>query len=141
MGMVHEILLRIRLVDTTERDKIEVKLNGNVLPQDTLRKVINMYAMDAPQYRVTGACWYIFRLRDEFRPVKGNNIIEVNTVLRISPNQEVKHKILAEITCTALVSIQNKISFLVLYPRVCLDGIKTLFGIGSFIVKQNYTVR
>ena len=37
-----------------------------------------------------------------------NNIIEVDTVLKISPNQEVKHKILSEITCTALVSIQNK---------------------------------
>ena len=37
-----------------------------------------------------------------------DNIIEVNTILKISPNQEVKHKILSEITCTALVSIQNK---------------------------------
>ena len=40
-------------------------------------------------------------------PLK-NNIIEVETVLKISPNQEVKHKILSEITCTALVSIQNE---------------------------------
>ena len=77
-GMIHEILLRIRLVETNEQDKIEVKLNGNLLPSDMLRRVINMYAMDAPQYRVNGACWYIFRLRDEFRPVKGTNIIEVN---------------------------------------------------------------
>ena len=37
-----------------------------------------------------------------------NNIIEVNTVLRIVPNQEVKHKILSEITCTALVSLEKK---------------------------------
>ena len=37
-----------------------------------------------------------------------NNIIEVDTVLKISPNQEAKHKILAEITCTALVSIEEK---------------------------------
>ena len=36
-----------------------------------------------------------------------NNIIEVDTVLKISPNQEVKHKILAEITCTALVTIEG----------------------------------
>ena len=36
------------------------------------------------------------------------NIIEVNTVLKISPNQEVKHTVLAEITCTALVSIEEK---------------------------------
>jgi len=37
-----------------------------------------------------------------------NNIIEVNTVLRIVPNKEVKHKILAELTCTALVSLEKK---------------------------------
>ena len=37
-----------------------------------------------------------------------NHIIEVNTILKISPNQEVKHKILSEITCTALVSIEKK---------------------------------
>ena len=36
-----------------------------------------------------------------------DNIIEVNTVLKISPNQEVKYKILSEITCTALVSIEK----------------------------------
>jgi len=40
------------------------------------------------------------------KPFK-NNIIEVNTVLRTNPNQEVKHKILAEITCTALVSLEK----------------------------------
>ena len=40
------------------------------------------------------------------KPFK-NNIIEVNTVLRISPNQEVKYKILSEISCAALVSIEK----------------------------------
>ena len=33
------------------------------------------------------------------------NICEVNTLLRIIPNQDVKHKILTEITLAALVSI------------------------------------
>ena len=36
-----------------------------------------------------------------------DNIIEVNTILRISPNQNVKHKILSEINFTALVSIEK----------------------------------
>ena len=36
-----------------------------------------------------------------------NNIIEVNTILRITPNKEVKHKMLTEINLTALVSIEN----------------------------------
>ena len=35
------------------------------------------------------------------------NICEVNTLLRITPNQDVKHKILAEITCAALVSVET----------------------------------
>ena len=40
------------------------------------------------------------------KPYK-DNIIEVNTVFKISPNQNVKHKILTEITATALVSIEK----------------------------------
>ena len=35
------------------------------------------------------------------------NIIAVDTILKISPNQNVKHKILTEITCTTLVSIEK----------------------------------
>jgi len=35
------------------------------------------------------------------------NIIEVNTTLKISPNENVKHKILTEITCTTLASIEK----------------------------------
>ena len=35
------------------------------------------------------------------------NIIEVDTLLKITPNQDVKHKILTEITCTILVTIEN----------------------------------
>jgi preprotein translocase subunit SecB len=40
------------------------------------------------------------------KPFK-ENIIEVNTILRMTPNQEVKYKILAEINLTALVSIEK----------------------------------
>ena len=35
------------------------------------------------------------------------NIIAVDTLLKISPNENVKHKILTEITCTSLVSIEK----------------------------------
>ena len=35
------------------------------------------------------------------------NIIAVDTLLKLAPNQEVKHKILTEITCTTLVSIEE----------------------------------
>ena len=37
------------------------------------------------------------------------NIIEVNTVLRLSPNQEVKKKMLTEINLAALVSIDENL--------------------------------
>ena len=36
-----------------------------------------------------------------------NNIIEVNTILRLVPSNDVKHKILTEINYTSLVSIEN----------------------------------
>ena len=36
-----------------------------------------------------------------------DNIIEVNTILRIAPSEHVKHKILTEINFTALVSIEK----------------------------------
>ena len=38
-----------------------------------------------------------------------DNIIEVNTILRVSPNENVKHKILTEINYTALVSIEKNL--------------------------------
>ena len=41
------------------------------------------------------------------KPFK-ENIIEVNTILKISPNQDVKHKMLTEINLTSLVSIDTK---------------------------------
>ena len=36
------------------------------------------------------------------------NIIEVNTILRLVPSTEVKHKMLTEINLTALVSLEKK---------------------------------
>ena len=40
------------------------------------------------------------------KPYK-NNIVEVNTVLKLIPNQAVKHKMLTEINLTSLVSIDK----------------------------------
>ena len=42
------------------------------------------------------------------KPFK-KNIIEVSTILRLTPNQEVKHKMLSEINLTSLVSIEEDI--------------------------------
>ena len=41
------------------------------------------------------------------KPYK-DNIIEVSTILKLTPNQDVKHKMLTEINLTALVSIDKK---------------------------------
>ena len=40
------------------------------------------------------------------KPFK-ENIIEVNTILRLSPNQDVKHKMLTEINMATLISIEK----------------------------------
>ena len=37
------------------------------------------------------------------------NIIEVNTILKLAPNQEVKNKMLTEINLTALVSVDTNL--------------------------------
>ena len=42
------------------------------------------------------------------KPYK-NNIIEVNTILRLTPNKEIKHKMLTEINFAALVSVDENI--------------------------------
>lgn len=40
------------------------------------------------------------------KPFK-NNIIEINTILKLIPNKDVKHKMLTEINYTSLVSIED----------------------------------
>lgn len=58
-----------------------------------------MLEKEIPKYNL------IFDIRS--KPFK-NNIIEVNTILKLSPTQEVKNKILTEINLTTLVSIEKK---------------------------------
>ena len=70
-----------------------------------------------------------------------NNIIEVNTILRISPNQEVKHKILAEITCAALVSIEKKFEDKkelekIILIKIPTDIYPTLYDTFVYLFKQ-----
>ncbi len=37
------------------------------------------------------------------------NVIEVNTILKLIPNQDIQHKMLAEINLTAMVTIENSL--------------------------------
>ncbi len=83
-GRVHEVLLRVRMIETTELDRYRFKLNGSELPDRLLRKINRMYMMGAPRYRVRGY-WYVFRLDREHWPQKGHNNVEV-TLLERDPD-------------------------------------------------------
>ena len=75
------------------------------------------------------------------KPYK-NNIIEVNTTLKISPNQEVKHKVLTEITCTSLVTIEKgfndkKELEKIILIKVPAEVYPTLYETFVFLFKQS----
>ena len=78
---VHEVILRVRVQQTTERDRLRFVFNGKELPAALLRKINQMYVMDAPRYRVFGY-WFVFRLQQKFWPVQGQNVLEVELVKR-----------------------------------------------------------
>jgi len=106
VGRVHEVLLRIRVMNTTESDRLRFRLNGVELPDcrrgrgrlgpqawtpaqagtsaqaTTLRKINEMYRMQAPRYRTGSAYWFIYRLDQVHWPQKGNNAIEVTLLHR-----------------------------------------------------------
>lgn len=84
VGRVHEVLLRVRVIETTELDRYRFKLNARELPDRLLRKINRMYSMSAPRYRVRGY-WYVFRLDREHWPVKGTNSLEVTLLERDPP--------------------------------------------------------
>ena len=81
VNRVHEVILRVRVQETTERDRLRFAFNGKELPQSLLRKINQMYVMGAPRYRVFGY-WYVFRLPEKFRPVQGWNVLEVELLKR-----------------------------------------------------------
>ena len=74
---IHEVLLRIRVMNTTERDRLAFRLNRSKLPADLLRKINEMYRMSAPRYRTGSGYWFVFRLDRSHWPRKGNNTLEI----------------------------------------------------------------
>ena len=74
------------------------------------------------------------------KPYK-DNIIEVNTTLKMIPNQNVKHKILGEVTGASLVSIdkdfnnKDELEKIVLI-KVPQETYKTLYDTFVFLFKQ-----
>ena len=71
-----------------------------------------------------------------------NNIIEVNTTLKMVPNQNVKHKILGEITGASLVSIDKNFKDKTELEKIVLVNIPqeiypTLYETFVFLFKQS----
>jgi hypothetical protein len=80
-GRVHEVLLRFRVVETTELDELKFSLNGKPLPDALRRKINRMYTMNAPRYRVFGY-WFVYKLNAEHWPNQGKNVAEVTLTRR-----------------------------------------------------------
>ena len=69
------------------------------------------------------------------------NLIEINVILKIVPGQDVKHKILAEINYTALVSIEDssldkKALEKIILVKVPTDIYPTLYETFVYLFKQ-----
>ena len=74
------------------------------------------------------------------KPFK-ENIIEVNTILRLVPNQDVKHKMLTEINLTSLVSIDKNFEDKKELEKIILVNIPqeiypTLYEVFIYLFKQ-----
>ena len=74
------------------------------------------------------------------KPFK-KNIIEVSTILRLTPNQEVKHKMLSEINLASLVSIEEDIKAKEELEKIILIKIPTeiyptLYEVFIYLFKQ-----
>ena len=76
-GRVHRVVLRLRIMNVTERDRFSFKLNGKVLPAALLRQINEMYRMSAPRYRTGSGYWFVFTLERPHWPRKGDNKVEV----------------------------------------------------------------
>lgn len=76
-GRIHEILLRIRVMNTTEIDRLTFTLNGAPLPDRLMRVINEMYRMKAPRYRTGSGYWFVFRLDEPHWPVNGANNLKV----------------------------------------------------------------
>lgn len=92
-GRVHEVLLRVRIMNATERDECVFMLNGHKLPQRSLRIINEMYRMKAPRYRTGSGYWFVFRLEPAFWPVKGANNLSITLQKRdpdVTPQSRVR---------------------------------------------------
>ena len=71
------LVLRVRVMNTTELVQLRFCLNGAELPPGTLRRINELYRMQAPRYRTGSGYWFIWHLEQANWPVQGENILEV----------------------------------------------------------------
>lgn len=81
---VHQVLLRVRIMHTTETDQLRFRLNDAELPNNLLRKINQMYRMQAPRYRTGSGYWWIYRLNPDHWPRQGENTLEITLLARNS---------------------------------------------------------
>ena len=75
-GRLDKVLLRVRVKDVSERDRLIICLNGVDLSGVTER-IINLTAnISWTRHRVAGY-WYLFRLTTDYWPCRGRNKLEV----------------------------------------------------------------
>ena len=76
-GRVHEILLRFRVMNTNQLDRLVFRLNGQALPGSALRKINQMYRMSTPNRGSGFGYWFVYHLDQAWWPRKGKNEVEV----------------------------------------------------------------
>ncbi|MCY3765489.1 MAG: hypothetical protein OXH06_08685 [Gemmatimonadetes bacterium] len=81
-GRVHDVLLRVRIMNATEKDRFRFRLNGKELPDAQLRRINEMYRMSAPRYRTGSGYWFVFRPDRANWPRQGRNELEVGLLER-----------------------------------------------------------
>jgi hypothetical protein len=62
VGRLHQVILRIRVMNTVETDRLSFYLNNIELPDRLLRKINQIYRMQAPRYRTDSGYWFIYKL-------------------------------------------------------------------------------
>ena len=78
VGRLHEVFLRVRVMNTVETDQLSFHLNNIELPDSLLRKINQIYRMQAPRYRTGSGYWFIYRLDQDRWPKKGENTLQVS---------------------------------------------------------------
>ena len=71
-------------MNTTETDQLRFRLNDAELPNNLLRKINQMYRMQAPRYRTRSGYWWIYRLDPDHWPWQGENTLEITLLARNS---------------------------------------------------------